>query len=87
MPEPWRDEVSASDPGSGSQPESASINPAHLRDRGKLDVEFNRGEEGDQFKNDELMAADVQLLGRITYQAFAAVWPEMRESMASSARR
>ena len=26
------------------------------------------------------MAADVQLLGRTTYQGFAAAWPDMRES-------
>jgi dihydrofolate reductase len=38
---------------------------------------FNHGEEGGKFKYDELMAADVQLLGRITYQGFAAAWPSM----------
>jgi len=36
---------------------------------------FNRGPEGDQFKYDELMAADAQLLGRLTYEGFAAAWP------------
>jgi dihydrofolate reductase len=36
---------------------------------------FNRGPEGDRFKYDELMASDAQLLGRITYQGFAAAWP------------
>jgi dihydrofolate reductase len=35
--------------------------------------------EGMQFKFDELLAADVQLLGRVTYQAFAKAWPEMRD--------
>ena len=40
---------------------------------------FNRGEDGDQFKVDELNAADAQLLGRITYQGFAAAWPSMRD--------
>lgn len=39
--------------------------------------EFNRGEEGDKFKGDELRAADAQLLGRITYQGFAHAWPSM----------
>lgn len=39
---------------------------------------FNRGPDGDQFKYDELMAADVQLLGRVTYQGFAQAWPSMR---------
>ncbi len=38
---------------------------------------FNRGDEGDQFKYDELMAADAQLLGRVTYQGFARAWPSM----------
>jgi dihydrofolate reductase len=38
---------------------------------------FNRGPEGDKVKSDELMAADAQLLGRITYQGFARAWPSM----------
>jgi len=36
---------------------------------------FSRGAAGDQFKVDETMAADAQLLGRITYEGFAASWP------------
>ncbi len=40
---------------------------------------FNRGEDGDKFKVDELNAADAQLLGRITYQGFAAAWPSMND--------
>lgn len=40
--------------------------------------EFDRGEEGDEFKRQELKAADVQLLGRITYEGFAKAWPTMR---------
>ncbi len=36
---------------------------------------FSRGPAGDQFKVDETMAADAQLLGRITYEQFAASWP------------
>ncbi len=39
--------------------------------------DFNRGEEGDKFKGDELKAAEVQLLGRVTYEGFAAAWPSM----------
>ena len=35
---------------------------------------FDRGEEGDQFKYDELMQADTALLGRVTYQGFAEAW-------------
>jgi dihydrofolate reductase len=38
---------------------------------------FNRGENGDKFKFDELMAADAQLLGRVTYEGFARAWPSM----------
>jgi dihydrofolate reductase len=36
---------------------------------------FDRGEDGNKFKVDELTAAEVQLLGRITYQGFAQAWP------------
>jgi dihydrofolate reductase len=36
--------------------------------------------EGQQFKSDELAAADVQLLGRVTYEGFAAAWPAMEEA-------
>ena len=37
--------------------------------------EYDRGDEGNKFKMDELMDADVQLLGRVTYEGFAAAWP------------
>jgi dihydrofolate reductase len=33
-----------------------------------------------KFKFDELFASDVLLLGRITYQAFAAAWPTMEDT-------
>ncbi|HEV8572733.1 MAG TPA: dihydrofolate reductase family protein [Actinomycetota bacterium] len=36
---------------------------------------FDRGEDGNRFKLDELMAADAQLLGRVTYEGFAQAWP------------
>ena len=45
-------------------------------DRGGWAFEFDRGPEGDKFKMDELMAADALLLGRKTYDGFAAAWPE-----------
>lgn len=38
----------------------------------------NPAPEGQQFKLEELQAADVQLLGRVTYQGFAAAWPKRR---------
>jgi dihydrofolate reductase len=37
--------------------------------------EYSRGAEGDEFKLDELMQADAQLLGRRTYDGFAKAWP------------
>jgi dihydrofolate reductase len=39
--------------------------------------QFNRGEDGDKFKFDELMTAEAQLLGRVTYGGFASAWPSM----------
>ena len=37
--------------------------------------EFDRGDEGNQFKLEELQKADALLLGRVTYQGFANAWP------------
>ena len=42
--------------------------------------EFNRGDEGEKFKSEELKAAEVQLLGRVTYQGLAKAWPTMPDS-------
>jgi dihydrofolate reductase len=41
--------------------------------------EIDRGEEGDKFKLDELAEAEAQLLGRVTYEGFAAAWPSMED--------
>jgi dihydrofolate reductase len=37
--------------------------------------EYDRGDDGNQFKLDEVMNSDVQLLGRVTYEGFADAWP------------
>ena len=44
-------------------------------ERGGWAFQFERGPEGDKFKLDEVMAADALLLGRRTYEGFAAAWP------------
>jgi len=46
-------------------------------DRGGWAFQFDRGEDGDAFKFDELKTADAQLLGRVTYEGFAKAWPTM----------
>jgi dihydrofolate reductase len=43
---------------------------------GGWSFEISRGDEGDKFKLDETMASDALLLGRKTYDGFAAAWPE-----------
>jgi transposase len=40
---------------------------------------FERGEERDRFKLDELVAADARLLGRKTHEGFAAAWPSQAD--------
>ncbi len=43
--------------------------------RGGWAFQFERGPEGDRFKLDEVMQAGALLMGRKTYQGFAAAWP------------
>ena len=47
---------------------------------------FDRGAEGDQLKMAELDAADAQLLGRVTYDGFAAAWPTIDDEAGFGAK-
>ena len=44
-------------------------------EHGGWTFEYSRGDDGDKFKLDELTEAGAQLLGRVTYEAFAEAWP------------
>jgi dihydrofolate reductase len=44
-------------------------------EHGGWTFEYDRGDDGNKFKLDELMTAEVQLLGRVTYEGFAEAWP------------
>jgi len=56
-------------------------------ERGGWAFQFDRGDEGNKFKLDELFEADAQLLGRRTYEGFAAAWPERPDDEAGFAKR
>ncbi len=49
---------------------------------GGWSFEINRGDEGDKFKLDETLSSEALLLGRVTYEGFAAAWPSMEGEFA-----
>ena len=44
-------------------------------------------DEGQAYKGEELERADAQLLGRVTYEGFAAAWPAMEEQTGDFGKR
>ncbi|TYB44627.1 dihydrofolate reductase family protein [Actinomadura chibensis] len=44
--------------------------------------DFDRGPEGEQFKTDEALGSAALLLGRVTYEGFAAAWPQYEGELA-----
>ena len=45
-------------------------------EHGGWSFEFDRGDDGNDFKTGETMNADAMLLGRVTYEGFAESWPQ-----------
>jgi len=53
--------------------------PAHGFEHAGWTFTFDRGADGDAYKRDETMQAEALLLGRDTYEGFAAAWPSITD--------
>jgi dihydrofolate reductase len=38
--------------------------------------DYDRGDDGNQFKGEEVFGSEASILGRVTYDSFAGAWPE-----------
>jgi len=47
---------------------------------------FERGADGDRYKLEELTDAEAMLLGRVTYEGFAAAWPSIEDDQGFAAK-
>jgi len=52
-------------------------------EHGGWTFEYDRGDDGDKFKLDEVMEAQAQLLGRVTDEGFAAALPSREGAFAN----